>query len=228
VIAKIILKMGIKNDLFKKFRKNKIKNFNFIFILVIIALAIFVIAVILVRDFQLFCYSTTFKPEKIFVTKTAFDTKEYQYLFENEANSEWFPDGTVGDNIKGYPYFIVPNIVHYLVLGKTELTFVHYISIKSVLRHQKPDKIYIHCNCDKFDGKYWIRLKNELNYTDSEKIIFLRIEKPFTIFGLNYSKPWHIWHASDVLRNKVFITTSLFFLQKFDSSLKNFKLKIKL
>jgi hypothetical protein len=211
--------MRIKNRLVKKFRWNAIMNLILIFILVIIAFALFVFSIILFINFQQCCCSHHVM---------TFDTKESQYLFENEANSDWFPDGTVGDNIRGYPYFIVPNIVHYLVLDKTELMFVHYISIKSVLRHQKPDRIYIHCNCDKLDGKYWTRLENELNYIDSKKIIFLRIEKPLTVFGLYYSKEWHNWHVSDVLRNKVLITTSLFFFfhHKFNSSLKNFKFKI--
>ncbi len=200
--AKNVSNMRIKNRLIKILRWNAIKNFNLIFILVMIVFAIFVFTIILLTNFQQFCCSHHL---------TTFDTNESQYLFENEANSDWFPDGTIGDNIKGYPYFIVPNIVHYLVLDQTKLMFVHYLSIKSVLRHQKPDRIYIHCNCDKLDGKYWTRLENELNYTVSKKIIFSRIEKPLTVFGLHYSKVWDNWHVSDVLRNKVLITNSLSF-----------------
>jgi hypothetical protein len=47
------------------------------------------------------------QPNQKFIN--SFDTKEYQYLLENKASSTWFPDGRFGDNITGYPYFIVLN-----------------------------------------------------------------------------------------------------------------------
>ncbi len=85
------------------------------------------------------------KNSKIF---NLFDIKDNEYLFDLEAKSDWFPDGVIGDNITGYLKFIVTNIVHYL-------------SFKSVFNVQKPYKVMIHCNCDKLEGNYWNRLKNE-------------------------------------------------------------------
>lgn len=133
---------------------------------------------------------------------STFDTKEAKFLFENEANSDWFPDGTKGNNITGYPYFIVPNIVHYLMIDITEISFGLYISIRSVLRHQKPDRIYIHTNSDIIEGKYWSKLINEIQ---SDLIIVRKIAKPLTVFGFHYSKKFYNWHISDILRNKVLI-----------------------
>ena len=82
-------------------------------------------------------------------------------MFDLEANSQWFPDGVIGDNITGYPYFIVPNIIHYVLIDDNQINFAHYLSFKSVFSVQNPDKIMIHCNCDEIKGKYWTKLKSE-------------------------------------------------------------------
>jgi hypothetical protein len=126
--------------------------------------------------------------------------------------SEWYPNGVKGDNIIGYPYLIVPNIVHYILLDTTELMFVHFISIKSVLRHQKPEKIMFHCNCFQLSGNYWLRIQNECKDTNTQLIVRY-IENPETIYGKPYRKEWHNYHASDILRIKVI--KHLFFNQLF-------------
>ena len=134
-----------------------------------------------------------------------FDTNEAQWLFDIEAKTEWFPSGVEGDNITGYPDLIVPNIVHYIAFDSTELTFVHYISMKSVLRHQKPDKIIIHCNCYEMTGNYWLRLKDEIKQTNTS--LFMRfIEKPNTIYGKSISVGLGKYHASEILRYIVCIS----------------------
>lgn len=46
----------------------------------------------------------------------------------------WFPSGVYGDNETGWPFQIIPNIVHYVLLEDHELKLVHFISILSVLR----------------------------------------------------------------------------------------------
>ena len=57
-------------------------------------------------------------------------------------------DFSDSNNVTGYPYFVVPNIVHYILFGINEIYFVHYVSILSVLKNHKPDIIWIHCDCD--------------------------------------------------------------------------------
>ncbi len=101
----------------------------------------------------------------------------------------------VGDNVTGYPNFIVPNIVHYVLLNENQINFVHYLSFKSVLNVQKPDKVMIDCNCDHIEGYHWNqRLSKQSNDN--------KIERPALIFGVIFN---NIWHESDVIRNKVCI-----------------------
>ncbi len=116
--------------------------------------------------------------------------KEYELIF--------------GDNITGYPYEIVPNIVHYVLFTIHEIQFGHFVSILSVLRNQKPDKIIIHCDCDQLNGNYYKRIVNIMQSTKSNtRLIIRRIEKPTQIFG----KPlnWINWHASDITRIRVLL-----------------------
>jgi hypothetical protein len=152
-----------------------------------------------------------------------FDTKDSEYLFDLEAKSDWFPEGVIGDNVTGYPKLIVPNIVHYVLLDYNRIDFIHYLSFKSVFNVQKPDKVMIHCNCDELEGKYWNRLKNEIEEFDN-KIIIRRIEKTGHIFGVKFA---NVWHESDVVRNKVSINLIFlkidfryFFKTLFDQSFK--------
>jgi len=137
-----------------------------------------------------------FKNSKIL---NSFDTKDSEWLFDLEAKSEWFPEGVIGDNITGYPKLIVPNIVHYVLLDYNQIDFIHYLSFKSVLNVQKPDKVMIHCNCDELKGNYWNRLKNEFKDFNNT-IIIRRIEKTGHIFGVKFA---NVWHESDIVRIKV-------------------------
>jgi hypothetical protein len=130
-----------------------------------------------------------------------FDTKDSEWLFDLEAKSEWFPEGVIGDNITGYPQNIVPNIVHYVLLDYNQIDFIHYLSFKSVLNVQKPDKVMVHCNCDKVEGNYWNRLKEETEEFEN-KIVIRTIERTGHIFGVKFA---HVWHESDIMRNRVCI-----------------------
>ena len=47
-------------------------------------------------------------------------------------------------NETGFGFNIVPNIVHYVLFNVTEIQFGHFISFLSVLKNQKPEKVYIH------------------------------------------------------------------------------------
>jgi len=54
----------------------------------------------------------------------------------------------------GLPFDIVPNYVHYILLDVKEIEFGHFISLLSVLKNQRPERIYIHCNCHQLSGQY--------------------------------------------------------------------------
>jgi hypothetical protein len=114
----------------------------------------------------------------------SFDTEDNDWLFDLKANSQWFPNGVIGDNVTGYPNFIVPNIVHYVLLNENQINFVHYLSFKSVLNVQKPDKVMIHCNCDHMEGYHWNQLNNEFKDFQN-KVMIRKIERPALIFGVN-------------------------------------------
>jgi hypothetical protein len=131
----------------------------------------------------------------------SFDTEDNDWLFDLEANSQWFPNGVIGDNVTGYHNFIVPNIVHYVLLNDNQINFVHYLSFKSVLNIQKPDKVMIHCNCDHIEGHHWNQLNNEFKDFQN-KVMIRKIERPALIFGVKFN---NIWHESDIIRNKVCI-----------------------
>jgi hypothetical protein len=94
--------------------------------------------------------------------KSKLTNSDTEWLFSVEATSQWFPEGIEGNNITGYEVPIIPNIVHYVMLDQTELMFVHYISVKSVLRHQKPLQIIFHCNCHQLTGNYWHLIINQV------------------------------------------------------------------
>ena len=55
---------------------------------------------------------------------------------------------------------IVPNILHIVRYGDTPLSYVECVSIKSVLLHMNPDKLYLHTNLVDLSnyGQYWNRL----------------------------------------------------------------------
>lgn len=127
---------------------------------------------------------------------------ENELINNLDANKVWFPDGVHGDNISGYQYLIVPNIVHYILFDSNHLSFVHFLSIKSVIKNHRPDLILIHCTCSQLMGKYWNWIQADIQFSNIE-IKIRKIIKPKTIFGKPYSKVWHNWHASDIMRNRV-------------------------
>jgi hypothetical protein len=85
-----------------------------------------------------------------------------------------------------------------------QIDFVNYLSLKSVFKIQNPDKVMIHCSCDKLEGKYWDKLKNSTEEIQN-KIIIRKIEKSGYIFGFKFSC---VYHESDIGRNRVGIHLS--------------------
>ncbi len=90
-----------------------------------------------------------------------------------------------------------PNIVHYVKIAgdeetDTELKLLDYVSILSVDKNYKPDKIVIHSNKN-VTGELW-KLTNTLNTTIEEQYV----ERSATIGKFHYKKPIAITHEADV------------------------------
>lgn len=119
-------------------------------------------------------------------------SKTEQDLNINLENNEWFSQGVYGDNITGWPINIVPNIVHYVLFENHRISFVHMISIFSVLRNQKPEIIYIHCDCESIipDDVNWKQILSFVNQTNETKLIIRRVEKPTQIYGIKLNPNW--------------------------------------
>ena len=152
------------------------------------------------------------------------DTNNIQYIDKHFEELVFTDENS--DNITGFDNYIVPNVVHYVVLDNPYMDFIHYLSVRSAIKHQKPDRIVIHCNCIPLRGKYWSQL---MESESAPKITVKKRDKPITIFGKQLSS---VYHASDVVRieimktyggiyldNDVFVVKSLDPFRKFEFSI---------
>ncbi|XP_054159004.1 uncharacterized protein LOC128957293 [Oppia nitens] len=105
-----------------------------------------------------------------------------------------------GQSTDGY---LVPNIVHYILFKTHYINYVHFLSILSVLKNQKPDSLYIHCDCHELRGDYWQRINRVANATNTTRLIVRQIQRPTHIFGQQLSLIFHNFHASDIGRLQV-------------------------
>ncbi len=76
------------------------------------------------------------------------------------------------DNISRYPYNVVPNIVHYVLLNIYEIQFS--------FTQSKTDQIIVHCDCNHLVGNYHKRIL-KISAKSGTKITIRRIIKPKTI-----------------------------------------------
>lgn len=117
------------------------------------------------------------------------------------ANDLWMPYS--GDNITGWPWDIVPNIVHYVLFETHTISYVHMLSLLSVVKIQQPDQIIIHCDCEQIDegDENWARVIDYVNITNDITVYIEQIEKPTEIYGrtLNIGN----FDASDVTRFRI-------------------------
>ena len=104
--------------------------------------------------------------------------------------------------MNGFVYNVVPNIVHYMLFTVHKIEFGHFISMLSVLKNQRPEKIYIHCDCNQLSGDYYQRVLRVANKTNTP-IVIRTIERPTQIFGKKLSKGNYNWHASDIARIRI-------------------------
>ncbi|XP_064482755.1 uncharacterized protein LOC135395522 [Ornithodoros turicata] len=114
-------------------------------------------------------------------------------------------DFTFSDNITGFGYAVVPNLVHFVHLGSSSLSFVEAICIRAAWIQQRPDKLWIHCDmCHTIrEGTYW-------PFVQSIPGLEIRsIRRPRYVFGKRLSS---IYHASDVVRLKILLQHGGIFL----------------
>ena len=97
---------------------------------------------------------------------------------------------------------LVPNYVHYVLFSKHEIEFSHFICMLSVLKNQRPDRIYIHCDCNQIEGQNYQRLAIIANITNTP-IIVRPVVMPTQVFGQPLSTEYGLWHASDIMRLQV-------------------------
>lgn len=95
-------------------------------------------------------------------------------------------------------HYIVPNYVHFLRFGKKDLSFVHMICLLAAFKHQKPVKLFVHTNVDRFEGTYWDILWNTPGFKDV--LVIEKIKLPTEVFGQKLNKGWANFHGADVAR----------------------------
>jgi hypothetical protein len=128
------------------------------------------------------------------------------------------------DYENGTENFIIPNIVHLVYLGLSEINFYQSINIYSIYLNHKPDFIFFHCDLCNFTGKYWTQINSVRNLR--RRIVLNKISSFKTIFGQKYH---FIQHKSDVIRilalqtfggiyldNDVFVVNSLDKYRKYE------------
>ena len=112
------------------------------------------------------------------------------------------------NNESGAKGFIVPNIVHFIRLNKTIFSFVDAVTVLAAFKNQRPDKIMFHANDANFAGRHWEKIKN----TPGLVYEIVHTEVPDRIYGQQFSRGWHLFHAGDVLRIKVLMKYGGIFL----------------
>ncbi|CAN7944849.1 unnamed protein product, partial [Ixodes hexagonus] len=108
-------------------------------------------------------------------------------------------DFTNADNETGFSTFIVPNIVHFIRLGRVPLSLAEVVCMRAAWIQQRPERLMIHCDeCEWImESTLWEHIK------DIPGLTLSYIERPSTIFGVSFS--W-IQHTSDVLRCRILMS----------------------
>lgn len=166
------------------FHKKHMFKCNFICVPVILATMIFIIIFIFYG----------------FESDDAIEQRKISNLNIHLNSDFWIPD--TGDNITGWSTNIVPNIVHYILFEQHKITYVHMLSMLSVIQIHKPEIIYIHCDCDKIDEDdiNWMRVLKLINTTNDIMIIVNKIVRPTEIYGRPIQLGFLNFHASDITR----------------------------
>lgn len=113
-----------------------------------------------------------------------------------DARNYWagdMVDFTYADNVTGFEQSVVPNVVHFVIMGGAPLGFVTMVCIRAAWIQQRPDRLWIHCDmCEAVSrSTYWSMVK------DIPGLELRKINRPRWIFGRKLSS---VYHASDVAR----------------------------
>ncbi len=94
---------------------------------------------------------------------------------------------------------MIPNILHFIYLknsnsiGNKNFGLSHYLSLKSAIEINKPEKTFLYYNEDQ-DGEFWQMVK--------QITIPTKIDLPTQIFG---QPIYHIAHSADILKYQVLL-----------------------
>ncbi|XP_065311055.1 uncharacterized protein [Dermacentor albipictus] len=119
-----------------------------------------------------------------------FGTKTYpqiQIPAQREHTPKSFYDA---DEISGYSYNIVPDILHLVRYNSPNVEFIDVVTFRSMYLNHRPEKIYVHCSPCGFEGNY-TRFLEGINFT------FIPAVFPKEVFGIPIKEPHH---ATDVVR----------------------------
>ena len=100
--------------------------------------------------------------------------------------------------------YIVPNIVHFIFMEETYVSYIAAVCILAAFKNQRPDKILIHSNTV-LTGPHWEKIKATKGLTIEEHELVV----PTEIFG---KKLAHIWHAGDIVRIRILMMYGGIFL----------------
>ncbi|XP_013073333.2 uncharacterized protein LOC106060100 [Biomphalaria glabrata] len=132
-----------------------------------------------------------FMQEELFPVNIFNKTSYFDHL------ARWVAYGTSESRVsKSATQEIVPNIVHYVWLGKRKLDFFSFLSLQSSLHVLKADAVYIHGDVQPF-GEHWDQVK--LN----TRVKFIHRDFPNAVYG----EPIKLYasHASDYLRADILL-----------------------
>ena len=97
-------------------------------------------------------------------------------------------------NITYYKSSYIPNIVHYVYFGKWKMSFLEYLSFKSVDKHLRPKYLFIHGDTT-ISGHWWTKIKKEV-----ANVYMVPWERPLKIQGKRITKPEH---CADITRIQI-------------------------
>ena len=172
-------KLQFKQQFIKMYSKLKSKKFFLPFLTIIFVLILF---------------------RQYFLQMIYFQSQVKQ--FDQNFHRELVEDLYFNFNEIGFPFYVVPNIVHYILFDVKNITFGHFVSLLSVMKNQKPDLIYIHCNCHQLSGDYYERALR-VAYKTNTQLIVRTIERPTQIYGQKLSEKYLNWHSFDISRLQV-------------------------
>jgi hypothetical protein len=119
-------------------------------------------------------------------------------LFEGLNNQTGTDDGT----------YWVRNIIQFVRFQQKYFSNVDAVCVLSAFKYQRLDKILFHTAADSFVGPYWEKVNN----TPGIVYEFRKVTLQDKIFGQNFSKYYHVYHASDVTRTRILMEYGRIFI----------------